>query len=79
LELAMKVQATVVLSFQAKTLGEAGDLMDDVLGRARERDDVDIASVELASPPGDRAVTLPPVSAPIGCAPGVPSSANGGS
>jgi hypothetical protein len=75
LELAMKVQATVVVSFQAKTLGEAGNLMDDVLGRARERDDVDIGSVELGSPPGDRVVTLPPVSAPVGYAPDVPSSA----
>src|SRR4051812_12036613 len=37
----MKAQATVVLTFQAKTLAEAGAGLDDVLGRARERDDVD--------------------------------------
>jgi predicted methyltransferase MtxX (methanogen marker protein 4) len=59
----MKVQATVLLSFQAKSLAEAGALLDDVLGRARERDDVDVGRLELLSPPGDRTVTLPPVSA----------------
>jgi hypothetical protein len=73
----MKVQATVLLSFQARTLAQAGELLDDVLARARERDDVDIGRVELASPPDDRAVTLPPVSAAVGYAPSVPSSDNG--
>jgi hypothetical protein len=73
----MKVQATVLLSFQATTLAQAGEVLDDVLARARERDDVDIGRVELASPPGDRAVTLPPVSAAVGYAPSVPSSDNG--
>jgi hypothetical protein len=72
----MKVQATVLLSFQAGTLAQAGELLDDVLARARERDDVDIGRVELASPPSDRVVTLPPVSAPVGYAPNVPSSDN---
>jgi len=37
LELPTKVQATVLLSFQAKTFEEAGALLDDVLARARER------------------------------------------
>ena len=59
----MKVQATILLSFQAKSLAEAGALLDDVIGRARERDEVDVGHVELLSPPGDRTVTLPPVSA----------------
>jgi hypothetical protein len=78
---AMKVQATVLLAFQAKSLAEAGAVLDDVLGRARERDDVDVGRVELLSPPGDRAVTLPPVSAPVGYASHVPppSSAGNGS
>jgi hypothetical protein len=49
------------LSFQAKTLTDAGAVLDDVLARAREREDVDLAAVELISPPGDRQVTLPPV------------------
>ena len=71
----MKVQATVLLSFQAKTFAEAGTVLDDVLARARERDDVDVGRVDLASPPGDRIVTLPPVSAPSGAQ--TPSAANG--
>ena len=37
----MKVQASVVLSFQAKTLTEAGAVLDDVLARARGRNDVE--------------------------------------
>jgi hypothetical protein len=74
----MKVQATIVLSFQAKTLTEAGALMDDVLARAREREDVDVAAVELTSPPGDRAVTLPAVPASGRAAPHVPFTAPGG-
>jgi hypothetical protein len=70
----MKMQATVLLSLQAKTFGDAGALLDDVLARARERDDVEVGRVELASPPGDQIVTLPPVSGAVGYAPQVPSS-----
>ena len=60
----MKAQATVVLTFQARTLEEAGALLDDVLSRARDREDVDLAGVELATPPGDRLVTLTPMPTP---------------
>jgi hypothetical protein len=72
LEAAMKVQATVVLSFQAKTLTEAGAVLDDVLGRAYDREGVDIGGVQLTTPPGDHIVTLPPLAASAGSAPGVP-------
>jgi len=69
----MKVQATVVLSFQAKSLAEAGTVLDDVLARARGRDDVDVSGVEVVSPPGDRLVSLPALSAsPTGFAAPVP-------
>lgn len=68
----MKVQASIVLSFQAKTLAEAGAVLDDVLARAREREDVDVRAVELTSPPRDRLVTLPPVPASGHAGPGVP-------
>jgi hypothetical protein len=54
----MKVQATVVFTFQAKTLADAGAVMDDVLARARERDDVEVGGVEIVSPPGEHLVTL---------------------
>lgn len=66
----MKVQATVALSFQAGSFEESGAVLDDVLKRARERDDVDVGRVELSSPPGgDGIVTLPPVSTSIGYSP----------
>jgi hypothetical protein len=71
----MKVQATVLFNFQAKTLAEAGAVLDDVLARARERNDVDVGHVEFVSPPGDRSVTLPPISAPAGYQRRTPASA----
>jgi hypothetical protein len=71
----MKVQATVLLNFQAKTLAEAGAVLDDVLARARQRNDVDVGGVEFVSPPGDRGVTLPPISAPAGSRRQTPASA----
>jgi hypothetical protein len=74
----MKVQATVLLAFQATSLAEAGAVLDDVLARARERDDVDVGRVELLSPPGERTVTLPTVSAPVGYASHAPPPANAG-
>jgi hypothetical protein len=74
----VKVQATVLLTFQARSLAEAGAVLDDVLTRARERDDVDVGRVEVASPPADRAVTLPPVPATTGYAPRVPPRTTSG-
>jgi hypothetical protein len=74
----MKVQATVVLSFQAKTLTDAGAVLDDVLARARERPDVDVSGIEVLTPPGDRLVTLPPLGAAAGQAPRTPFTGNGG-
>jgi len=77
----MKVQATVVFSFQAKTLADAGGVMDDVLTRGRERDDVEIGGIEIASPPGEHLVTLPAPVAPAGFTRSIPPSsthANGG-
>jgi hypothetical protein len=68
----MKVQAMMTLEFQARTLEEAGALLDDVL--ARERDDVGVGRVEVVTPPGDSAVTLPSVTR-TGFAAGTPASA----
>ena len=76
LESATNVQASIVLSFQAKTLTDAGAVLDDVLARARDREDVDLSAVELISPPGDRQVTLPPVAGLGHAAPPVPFTAN---
>ncbi len=76
----MKVRATVVLTFQAKTLGDAGAVMDDVLTRARERDDIEVGGVEIVSPPGEHAVTLPAPVLASGFGPPSPSTpvTNGG-
>jgi len=58
----MKVQATVVFKLQAGSLSEAGGVLDDVLERAREHDDVDIGQIMVTTPPGATPVTLPAVS-----------------
>lgn len=68
----MKVEATVVFKFQASSLSEAGSVLDDVLSRARERDDVDVGLVTVTTPPGATPVSLPAVSTPGGYPPGVP-------
>ena len=74
----MKLQASVLLTFQAKSLAGAGAVLDEVLARAREREDVELGRVELATPPGDRPVTLPPISPAAGYAPRVPPAAPSG-
>jgi hypothetical protein len=70
----MKVEATVVFRFQASSLSEAGSVLDDVLGRARERDDVDVGQVTVTTPPGATPVSLPAMSTPGEYRPGVPHS-----
>jgi hypothetical protein len=53
----MKLQATIVISYRADSFGDAGDALDDVLQRARERDDVEIDSIQLGTPASARPVT----------------------
>jgi hypothetical protein len=60
----MKLQTTIVLTFQASSLAEAGGKLDDVLARARERDDIEVASVEVHTPVGTGPVSLPHVGPP---------------
>ena len=67
----MKLTATIVLSFQARTLAEAGAKLDEVLAPARTHEDVEIRSVDLQTPSGGPPVTLPhaaprPAGEPIG-------------
>jgi len=59
----MKLQATVILSLTASSLGDAGTMLDDVLRRAREREDVEVESVELHTPAGSGPVSLPHIAA----------------
>jgi hypothetical protein len=68
----MKVEATVVLRLQANSLGETGAALDDVLRRARERDDVEVGQVNVMTPPGTTPVSLPAVSTFGEYPPGVP-------
>jgi hypothetical protein len=60
----MKLQATVVISYRADSFGDAGDALDDVLQRARERDDVEIDSIQLSTPTSAGPVSLPYVESP---------------
>jgi hypothetical protein len=57
----VKLQATIVVSYRADSLAEAGDKLDDVLHRARQRDDIEIESIELHTPVSAGPVTLPRV------------------
>jgi hypothetical protein len=60
----MKLQATIVISYRADSFGDAGGALDDVLQRARERDDVEIDSIQLATPASAGPVSLPYVERP---------------
>jgi hypothetical protein len=60
----MKVQATILISYRADSFDEAGGTIDDVLQRAREREDVEIDSIQLGTPPNAGPVTLPYVERP---------------
>ena len=60
----MKVQATIVISYRADSFGEAGGALDDVLQRAREREDVEIESIQLGTPASAGPVSLPYVERP---------------
>ena len=60
----MKLQATVVISFRADSFSDAGGALDDVLERARQREDVEIESIQLSTPAGAGPVSLPYVESP---------------
>jgi hypothetical protein len=66
----MKVEASVLLKFQASSLSEAGAVLDDVLGR--EREDVEVGRVTVTTPPGAVSVSLPAVPSAGAYPPGVP-------
>jgi hypothetical protein len=60
----MKLTTTIVLSFQAQTLAEAGAKLDDVLAPARAHEDIEIKSVELQTPSVGPPVALPHAAPP---------------
>jgi hypothetical protein len=80
----MKLEATIVLSYRADSLAEAGSALDDVLRRAYERADVEVESVQLNTPTTSGPVSLPavapppPVPARVPRPPSSDTGANGG-
>lgn len=60
----MKLQATIVISYRADSFADAGDALDDVLRRARERDDVEIDSIQVGTPESAGPISLPYVERP---------------
>jgi hypothetical protein len=68
----MKLTATIVLAFQARTLAEAGATLDEILAPARDRAEVDVRSVDLQTPSGGPPVTLPQTAVPPNPPPSVP-------
>jgi hypothetical protein len=70
----MKVETSVVFRFQSSSLAETGALLDEILGRAYERDDVEIEQINLTTPPGSSPVSLPAFSTAGVDEPGVPRS-----
>jgi hypothetical protein len=70
----MRLEATVAFRVQADSLADAGSVLDDVLGRAQERADVEVKQVNVMTPTGATPVSLPAVSAPGEYPPGVPRS-----
>jgi hypothetical protein len=51
-------------SYRADCFGDAGGALDDVLQRAREREDVEIDSIQLSTPASAGPVSLPYVESP---------------
>jgi hypothetical protein len=67
----MKLHATIVISYRADSFGDAGGAPDDVLRRARERDDVEIDGIQVGTPASRGPGSLPyierPPARPRGC------------
>ena len=57
----MKLQATIIVSYRADSLAEAGEKVDDLLLRARQRGDIEIESIEVHTPVRAGSVSLPQV------------------
>jgi len=74
----MKVEASVVFRFQSSSLAETGAVLDEILGRAHERDDVGIEHINVTTPPGSAPVRLPAFSTSREYPPGVPRSREAG-
>jgi hypothetical protein len=56
----MKFRATIVFEFNADTTSEAGRKVDEAVGHALENQQMDAKSIDVVTPPGSPAVTIPP-------------------
>jgi hypothetical protein len=55
----MKFQATVTFEFQASSIGDAGQKLNDAVRHARDTGNMETKSIELRTPPSAAPVTLP--------------------
>jgi hypothetical protein len=56
----MKFRATVVFEFNASSIVDAGQKVDDAVKHAGEESEMDARSIDLITPPGSVPVTIPP-------------------
>lgn len=56
----MKFQATIVFEFNAGSVVDAGQKIDDVVKHARGAAEMDAKSIDVLTPPGSPPVTIPP-------------------
>ena len=57
----MKFQAKIVFEFNASSLVDAGQRVNDAVKHAAEADDMEAKSITVVTPPGSPAVALPVV------------------
>jgi hypothetical protein len=56
----MKFRATIVFEFNAGSMEDAGQKVSDTVDHARDAAGMDAKSIDLLTPPGSLAVTIPP-------------------
>lgn len=55
----MKFQATITFDFQASSIVDAGQKLNDAVEHAREAGNMEAKSIELRTPPSSTPVTIP--------------------
>jgi hypothetical protein len=59
----MKFRATIVFEFNADTSSDAGRKIDEAVAHASESHQMDAKAIDVVTPPGSPAVTIPPPAA----------------
>jgi hypothetical protein len=57
----MKFQASITFEFQARSLADAGEKVNDAVRHAKEADAMEAKSIEVRTPPSGPPVTVPMV------------------